>query len=243
MNWIAQSPKEEQLINIALNYETLGENHPRETGIFDFFKALPRFAEEKGIEFWTPSEAIAKLKPVDVISVTHPISGADEARDVSAWLGNDLQNEAYKKLYSVAERVHLCSDKRLLQDWSYLQSSDHFFYMSTKHFSDGVAHALFSPYESPYMAFTNYMNALSDFIVRVEEQYPLSIENEELNSLLTTIKNQESEIEMLNKELNSLKTSLVERENTKDVKPAKEQKAKKTIKRTCNRKPKSEKEE
>ncbi len=243
MNWIAQSPKEEQLINIALNYETLGENHPRETGIFDFFKALPRFAEEKGIEFWTPSEAIAKLKPVDVISVTHPISGADEARDVSAWLGNDLQNEAYKKLYSVAERVHLCSDKRLLQDWSYLQSSDHFFYMSTKHFSDGVAHALFSPYESPYMAFTNYMNALSDFIVRVEEQYPLSIENEELNSLLTTIKNQESEIEMLNKELNSLKTSLAERENTKDVKPAKEQKAKKTIKRTCNRKPKSEKEE
>ena len=167
MNWIAQSPKEEQLINIALNYETLGENHPRETGIFDFLRALPRFAEEKGIEFWTPSEAIAKLKPVDVISVTYPISGADEARDVSAWLGNDLQNEAYNKLYSVAERVHLCSDKRLLQDWSYLQSSDHFFYMSTKHFSDGVAHALFSPYESPYMAFTNYMNALSDFIVRV----------------------------------------------------------------------------
>ena len=219
-------PRKSKLINIALNYETLGENHPRETGIFDFFKALPRFAEEKGIEFWTPSEAIAKLKPVDVISVTHPISGADEARDVSAWLGNDLQNEAYKKLYSVAERVHLCSDKRLLQDWSYLQSSDHFFYMSTKHFSDGVAHALFSPYESPYMAFTNYMNALSDFIVRVEEQYPLSIENEELNSLLTTIKNQESEIEMLNKELNSLKTSLAERENTKDVKPAKSRKPK-----------------
>ncbi len=243
MNWIAQSPKEEQLINIALNYETLGENHPRETGIFDFLRALPRFAEEKGIEFWTPSEAIAKLKPVDVISVTYPISGADEARDVSAWLGNDLQNEAYNKLYSVAERVHLCSDKRLLQDWSYLQSSDHFFYMSTKHFSDGVAHALFSPYESPYMAFTNYMNALSDFIVRVEEQYPLSIENEELNSLLTTIKNQESEIEMLNKELNSLKTSLAERENSKDEKPTKEQKAKKAIKRTCNRKPKTEKEE
>ncbi len=204
MSWIAESPKEEQIINIALNYETIGENHPRETGIFEFFKALPRIEAEKGVEFWTPSEAISKLKPVDVISVTHPISGADEARDVSAWIGNDLQYEATHKLYSVAERIHLCSDRRLNQDWVYLQSSDHFFYMSTKHFSDGAAHAMFSPYESPYQAFTNYMNVLADFIVRVEEQYPLSIENEELNALLTTIKNQESEIEMLNRELRSL---------------------------------------
>ena len=207
MSWISQSPKEEQLINIAVNYETIGDNHPRETGIFDFMKALPRFAAEKGVEFWTPSEAISKLKPVDTISVTHPISGADEARDTSAWLGNQLQNEAFNKLYSIAERVHLCSDRRLNQDWNYLQSSDHFFYMSTKHFGDGATHALFSPYESPYMAFTNYMNVLSDFIVRVEEQYPLSIENEELNALLTTIKNQESEIEMLNKELRAIKAA------------------------------------
>ena len=213
MAWIADCPKEEQIVNIALNYETLGENHPRATGIFDFFKALPRFAEQKGIEFWTPSEAVSKLKAVDVISVTHPISGADEARDVSAWLGNDLQNEAFHKLYSVAERVHLCSDRRLKQDWLYLQSSDHFFYMSTKHFSDGAAHAMFSPYESPYQAFTNYMNVLADFIVRVEEQYPLSIENEELNALLTTIKNQESEIEMLNKEVRVLRTTSEQNEN------------------------------
>ena len=125
MSWISQSPKDEQLVNIAVNYETIGDNHPRETGIFDFFKALPRFAAEKGVEFWTPSEAVSKLKAVDMISVTHPISGADEARDVSAWLGNQLQNEAFHKLYSVAERVHLCSDSRLNQDWDYLQSSDH----------------------------------------------------------------------------------------------------------------------
>lgn len=220
MAWIADCPKEEQLVNIALNYETIGENHPRETGIFDFFKALPRFAEQKGIEFWTPTEAVSKLKAVDIISVTHPISGADEARDVSAWLGNDLQNEAFHKLYSVAERVHLCSDRRLKQDWLYLQSSDHFFYMSTKHFSDGAAHAMFSPYESPYQAFTNYMNVLSDFIVRVEEQYPLSIENEELNVLLTTIKNQESEIEMLNKELRVLKTTIEQQTEEIEKKPA-----------------------
>lgn len=131
---------------------------------------------------------MSKLKPVDIISITHLISGADEARDTSAWLGNQLQNEAFNKLYSVSERVHLCSDKRLLQDWNYLQSSDHFFYMSTKHFGDGAVHAMFSPYESPYQAFTNYMNVLADFIVRVEEQFPLTIENEELNALLTTIR-------------------------------------------------------
>ena len=106
MSWIAQSPKEEQIINIAMNYEVLGESHPRETGIFDFFKALPRFAEEKGVEFWTPSEAIAKLNPVAEITVTHPISCNDEERGVSAWLGNQLQNEAFNKLYSIAERVH-----------------------------------------------------------------------------------------------------------------------------------------
>ena len=234
ISWIAQSPKEEQITNIFLNYETIGDNIPRETGIFDFFKALPRFAAENGVEFWTPSEAVSKLKAVDIISVTHPISGADEARDTSAWLGNKLQDEAFNKLYSVAERVHLCSDRRLLQDWNYLQSSDHFFYMSTKHFGDGAVHAMFSPYESPYQAFTNYMNVLADFIVRVEEQFPLSIENEELNALLTTIKNQESEIEMLNKELRALKAAKEDAAEP-DKKP-KAKKAATTTKKTATKK-------
>lgn len=228
VSWIAQSPKEEQITNIFLNYEALGDSNPRETGIFDFFRAIPRFAAENGIEFWTPSEAVSKLKPVDIISVTHPISGADEARDTSAWLGNQLQNEAFNKLYSVSERVHLCSDKRLLQDWNYLQSSDHFFYMSTKHFGDGAVHAMFSPYESPYQAFTNYMNVLADFIVRVEEQFPLTIENEELNALLTTIKNQESEIEMLNKELRTLKAAKIDAEVNEAAPKEKKSATKKT---------------
>lgn len=240
VSWIAQSPKEEQISNIFLNYETIGDNLPRETGIFDFFNAIPRFAAENGIEFWTPSEAVSKLKTVDMVSVTHPISGADEARDTSAWLGNQLQNEAFNKLYSVAERVHLCSDRRLLQDWDYLQSSDHFFYMSTKHFGDGAVHAMFSPYESPYQAFTNYMNVLADFIVRVEEQYPLSIENEELNALLTTIKNQESEIELLNKELRSLKATTNEEERMAD-KPAKTKSTKKTCTKSTNTKSEAKK--
>ena len=181
IDWIAQTPADEQIVNLWLNLETFGGQQPAETGIFQFLEALPRFAEERGVEFWTPTEAVTKLKAVDSLSVMHPISGADEARDTSAWLGNKLQNEAFRKLYSVAERVRLCDDRRLKQDWWYLQGADNFYYMSTKHFADGAVHSMFSPYETPFQAFTNYMNALSDFIVRVEEQYPMSIENEELN--------------------------------------------------------------
>ncbi len=208
IDWIVSTPQEEQIINLSMSLETFGGLQPANSGIFQFLEALPRFAVERGVEFCTPSEAIAKLKPVGELSVVHPISGADEARDTSAWLGNKLQNEAFDKLYSVAERVRLCSDRRLKQDWWYLQGSDHFYYMSTKHKADGAVHSLFSPYDTPFQAFTNYMNALADFIVRVEEQYPLSIENEELNSLLTTIRNQATEIETLNKELNSMRKNI-----------------------------------
>lgn len=211
VNWITTLPETEQIINLFMNYETLGELQPRETGIFEFMKALPRFAEEKGISFSTPTEIISKLKPVDSLSVPYPISWADEERDTSAWLGNLLQNEAFEKLYSMAERVRLCNDRRLKQDWNYLQASDHFYYMCTKHFSDGAVHSHYSPYDSPYEAFTNYMNVLSDFIVRVKAQYPDSIENEELNSLITTIRNQASEIELLRKELKSAKAEKVAR--------------------------------
>lgn len=208
INWIADTPAEEQIINLFMNLEVFGDFQPRETGIFQFLEALPRFAEERGVEFWTPSTAVSKLKPVAELSVLHPISWADEARDTSAWLGNKLQNEAFSKLYSVSERVRLCEDRRLKQDWYYLQASDHFFYMSTKNMHDGSVHSQFSPYDTPFDAFTNYMNVLADFIVRVEEQYPMSIDNEELSSLLTTIRNQEREIEVLNKEAESMRKNI-----------------------------------
>ncbi|WP_455496814.1 glycoside hydrolase family 57 protein [Coprobacter sp.] len=233
MNWIVALPETEQIINLFMNYDTLGELQPRETGIFEFMKALPRFAEEKGISFSTPTEIISKLKPVDSLSVTHPISWADEERDTSAWLGNLLQNEAFEKLYSMAERVRLCNDRRLKQDWNYLQASDHFYYMCTKHFSDGAVHSHYSPYDSPYEAFTNYMNVLSDFIVRVKAQYPDSIENEELNSLITTIRNQASEIELLQKELKSAKAEKAAR--TKAAKAV--QSEVKATKATARKKP------
>lgn len=230
MDWIASTPEEEQVINLFMNLETFGQMQGRETGIFQFLEALPRFAAERGISFITPSDVVAKIKATAPLSVPYPMSWADEARDTSAWLGNRLQKEAFDKLYSVAERVRLCDDRRLKQDWLYLQASDHFFYMSTKHRNDGQVHSLFSPYETPFQAFTNYMNVLSDFIVRVEEQYPLSIENEELNSLLTTIRNQAREIEVLNKEVASMRLNIQqlgaeEKEATPET-PAEEKPAK-----------------
>lgn len=237
MDWIAQTPADEQIINICVNLEAFGGLHPASTGIMQFLEALPRMAAERNIQFWTPTEAIKKLKPVGELAVMHPISDADEARDVSAWMGNQLQNEAINKLYGVSERVRLCTDRRLKQDWLYLQGSDHFFYMSTKHLADGSAHASFSPYETPYQAFTNYMNVLSDFIVRVEDQYPMEIENEELNALLTTIRNQEREISTLNKELTSMRQNLEHyneehalRQPAKAEKAAKPEKAEKAEK-------------
>lgn len=249
MDWIASTPAEEQVINLFMNLETFGELQPRESGIFQFLEALPRFAADRGIDFMTPSEIVAKHKSVGELSVLHPISWSDEARDTSAWLGNKLQNEAFEKLYSVAERVRLCDDRRLKQDWYYLQACDHFFYMATKHQADGAVHSHFSPYETPFQAFTNYMNVLADFIVRVEEQYPLSIENEELNALLTTIRNQAREIETLNKEVTSMRKNIEhfnEEHKLREKKaPAKAttEKAEETPakpKRVCKRKKKEE---
>lgn len=208
-DWIASLPQEEQLVNLFMNYETFGELQPQQSGIFEFMKALPRFAADRNIQFWSPSEVISKLKPVSELCVPTPISWADEARDTSAWLGNTLQQEAVKKLYSIGERVRLCQDKRIKLDWNYLQASDHFFYMSTKHSSDGNVHSHYSPYGSPYTAFTNYMNVLSDFMIRVEAQYPAEIDNEELNALLLTIKNQEKEIQALNREVEMMRNNIV----------------------------------
>lgn len=201
ISWIAATPESEQIINLFMNYDVLGSLHQAESGVFDFFKALPRYAADKGISFSTPTEVFTLLKPVDAISVPYPMSWVDEEKGISSWQGNVLQQEAFRKLRAISERVRLCEDRRIKQDWDYLQSSDHYYYMSTKNMGGGA----FSPYETPYDAFNNYMNVLADFIVRVNAQFPETIENEELNSLLTTIKNQGEEIEALQKELTKLK--------------------------------------
>lgn len=203
INWIASTPKEEQVINLFMNYEALGNFQKKSSGIFDFMRALPRFAAEKNIGFATPSGVLAKMKPVDKISSMHPVSWVGEERDIFPWLGNTLQQEAFNKLYEIAERVSMSQSRRLLQDWTYLQSSDHFYYMGTKN-------ALpFSPYSSPYDAFNTYMNVLSDFKERVASEFPSSIENEELNALLTTIHNQADEIDRLESQVEELESKLV----------------------------------
>lgn len=194
IRWISSIPAEEPIVNLWMGYETFGIRQQAYTGIFDFLKSLPYFAMEQKMGFVTPAEAGKKLTAVDTLSTNSAISWSGETKNLSVWTGNDLQQEALNKLYSVGERVRLCTDKALQQDWLALQSVDHFRYMSHTDAFD-------TNYESPYEAFMNYMNILSDFLQRVDEQYPTTIENEELNALLKTINNQEKEIERLEKEL------------------------------------------
>ncbi|MCQ2194620.1 MAG: glycoside hydrolase family 57 protein [Paludibacteraceae bacterium] len=208
IDWIANTPPEENIVNLFMGYETFGEMQSEGTGIFAFLKALPKFAAQRGITFVTPSEVFDKQKPVGSINVPYPISWADEERDLSAWLGNELQKEAFNKLREIGDRVRMSKDLKLKQDWYYLQSSDHFYYMCTKYFSDGAVHSHYSPYDSPYEAFMNYMNVLSDFIDRVNSKFPAGVDNEELNSLTQTINAQEDLIAQLTKENKKLKADL-----------------------------------
>ena len=198
MDWIASTPAEEPLINIFMELCALGMFQPLSSNILEFFKALPACARERGITFSTPSEVIKNLKPVGPVEVPYPLSWVDEERDCSCWLGNVMQREAFSKLYSVAERVLIGADARLRQDWDYLQASNNFRFMTTKQNSVSMNRSI---YDGPYDAFTNYMNILGDFISRVNNLYPSDIDNEELNALLTTIKNQDQEIAALHREL------------------------------------------
>ena len=195
---IAALPEEEQVVNIWVGAETFGVRQHAMSGIFDFLKALPYHAMDKSIGFMTPSEVAKKFATNDVVVAPYPLTWAGEAKDINIYTGNDLQNEALQKLYAVAERVHLCQDKQLKRDWLLLQDVNYFHYMN--HIDQGSTH-----FESAYDAFINYMNILSDFLQRVDEQYPTTIENEELNELLKTINNQEKEIEKLEEQIKALK--------------------------------------
>ena len=171
VSWLNSIDEKEEIVNLFMDYETFGEHQWAETGVFDFMRHLPnRVFSDSNFEFLTPSEAAAKHQPVANMHVPTPISWADEERDLTAWLGNDLQDEAFDKLYSLVEKMGMIKNEDLLRDWKYLQTSDHFYYMCTKWFADGDVHKYFNPYDSPYEAFINYMNALSDFIIRVDNE-------------------------------------------------------------------------
>lgn len=170
LNWLNIIDKKQDVVNIFMDYETFGEHQKAESGIFAFLKALPGIViKSKKWAFRTPSQLADMLDPVASLDVPYTISWADEERDVTAWLGNDLQDEAFDTLYSVSHIMTGCDDEELVRDWNYLQCSDHFYYMCTKWFSDGAVHHYFNPYNTPYEAFINYMNVVSDFLIRVKE--------------------------------------------------------------------------
>ncbi len=170
VHWLTALPGDSQVVNLFMDYETFGEHQWAETGIFEFMRALPgAIFQSSSFNFLMPKEVAAQYQSVGPLYVTHPISWADEERDLTAWLGNELQNEAFSNVYALSERVRALGNDDLTRTWMYLQTSDHFYYMCTKWFSDGDVHKYFNPYDSPYEAFVNYMNVLSDFLLELKK--------------------------------------------------------------------------
>ncbi|MCQ2236995.1 MAG: glycoside hydrolase family 57 protein [Bacteroidales bacterium] len=198
-SWLDGVPANEEVVNLFMNYEVFGGVHSQESGILSFLGSLPQVVlSDKDYAFTTPSKAASSLQPVSAIHVPNATSWVDEERDVTAWLGNEMQNEAVDKLYNLVPLVEKCTDQSLLKDWQYLQSSDHFYYMGTKFFSNG-ARAYANPYQTPYEAFINYMNVLTDFAQRLRQSVPSA--NVEVETLQKTISQQQKEIQELEKQL------------------------------------------
>lgn len=225
--WINAGEKDE-IFNLFLSYEAFGEYQAAESGIFSFMEHLPTavFAHPE-LTFATPSEIAANFQPVSVVSVPQPISWADEERDLSAWLGNELQDEAFNKLYELADRMSRVTDDALNKDWNYLQTSDHFYHMCTKFFSDGEIHKHFNPYESPYEAFINYMNVLSDFKLRLNTFAPESKSEIEIAGLNQILLEKEEKLKKFEAELKALKTKQIVQGGSGLAKTAKPKKSSK----------------
>jgi alpha-amylase len=186
VRWLRNLHEKDELVNLFMSYEAFGERHDEESGIITFLEELlVKIAQHPDFKLVTPSEVTHTLQPVSAVSVLHPISWADEERDLTAWLGNEMQNESFEKLYNLSNQIAGCTDSGLLKDWNYLQASDHFFYMSTKVSSDGEVHKHFNPFGSPYEAFINYMNILSDFSLRLNQNNTPGNETEILKKRLS----------------------------------------------------------
>jgi alpha-amylase len=171
MAWLNAMPKQEKLINLAMDYETFGEHQKRETGIFDFLKDLLRsLSVSSRYSMIKPSEAIVFHEAKTSLSITRYISWGDLERDVSAWLGNDMQKDAFNSIMKLESEVKGLGDELLLNCWRYLQTSDHFYYMSVKTDSDGSVHSYFSPFPSSYEAFINYMNVITHLTFQMNER-------------------------------------------------------------------------
>lgn len=171
VGWLASDDTRGEVINLFMDYETFGEHQNADTGIFEFMKALPKsvLVKKNDLEFATVSEAAKSHQPVSVLHCPHVMSWADEERDITAWLGNELQNEAFNKLYALKEKIATLKSPDYDYVWNFMQTSDHFYYMATKWLSDGDVHSYFNPYDSAYDAFINYMNVLSDFEIELDK--------------------------------------------------------------------------
>ncbi len=243
VDWLNKIPENEEVVNIFMDYETFGEHQAADTGIFEFMKALPKVILKKSkYVFMTPSEISDKVQPVAAINVPFPISWADNERDLTAWLGNEMQDEAFNKIYELENVIDKIEDPDLLKDWYLLQTSDHFYYMCTKFFSDGDVHKYFNPYENPYNAFINYMNVLSDFIIRLNRHVKTYFGEDEpktKNEILDVIGKYESEIERLRKKMEII---IKEEEEKKKIIESAKETVKKSPKKTTTSAKKSKEE-
>ncbi|HSW97839.1 MAG TPA: glycoside hydrolase family 57 protein [Candidatus Saccharimonadales bacterium] len=173
--WVNAINGNGNILNLFMDYETFGEHQWEDTGIFDFLRALPKeILKHPDNSFVTPSEAIAAFPAMGEIDIPNYISWADVERDLSAWLSNDMQHDAMQKIYDLEDIIRKSGDQKLIDDWRYLQTSDHFYYMCTKWFNDGDVHKYFNPYESPYDAYISFMNVLSDITLRLGTKHAIA---------------------------------------------------------------------
>ena len=169
VDWVSHSLQDTEVLNLFMNYEVIGHYNRAESGIFDFLRYfIQQIAESPNYQFLLPKEVTKKHTAKDILPVPYPISWTDEERDITSWLGNELQKEAFTELFKIQPLVKKKKNAELNEDYSRLQASEHFYFMRTKLFSGADYHKYILPYESPYEAFINYMNVLSDFIERVK---------------------------------------------------------------------------
>jgi len=169
IDWVSHSLQDTEVLNLFMNYEVIGHYNRAESGIFDFLRYfIQQIAENPNYQFLLPKEVTKKHTAKDILPVPYPISWTDEERDITSWLGNELQKEAFTELFKIQPLVKKKKNAELNEDYSRLQASEHFYFMRTKLFSGADYHKYILPYESPYEAFINYMNVLSDFIERVK---------------------------------------------------------------------------
>ena len=216
VNWLENMNPKDEVVNLFLSYESIGGRQSKDTGIFNFIESLiTKIVKHPALKLATPSEVIEELQPISAVSVPNPISWADVERDLTAWLGNGMQQEAFEKLYNLSGQMQKCSDGELIKDWNFLQSSDHFYYMSTKFFSDGEVHSYFNPFDTPFEAFINYMNVLSDFKIRLSAIVPENEVENDIASLNKIIIEMEEKIKRLENRVITLQKSGVKKTKPK----------------------------